>query len=243
MLKKTGTLVIKGRSELKKSKSFEDYQAPKDLVTKQSFHDTGLVKSQVMTRYDYITRKKMDLSLSEHFQGDMKFINKNIKKGEEIEYLINESTNLVVKKSLKVSRNAFKMALMHYCFYDIVKENEEMVTIVFLPISTSNNKVSCGIQKFDKVLVYSNELQKFYITRLLFNKTMTKAEYNEWLNSNQIGYKGDIQVRKIIFDEIQKDLDENHFSLLKDTDIIEPNVEFLSSELPLIKFKFTDLVL
>jgi hypothetical protein len=50
-------------------------------------------------------------------------------------------------------------------------------------------------------------------------------------------------LRKAIFNEIQKDLDKNHYSLLKDSDLIEPNTEFFSKDLPLVKFKFTDLEL
>jgi hypothetical protein len=42
---------------------------------------------------------------------------------------------------------------------------------------------------------------------------------------------------------VQKDLGDNYYSLLKDSDLIEPNEDFLSKELPLVKFKFTDLEL
>ena len=40
--------------------------------------------------------------------------------------------------------------------------------------------------------------------------------------------------------KVQKDLEVNQYSILKDTDIIQPKVEFFSKELPLTKFKFTD---
>jgi hypothetical protein len=73
---------------------------------------------------------------------------------------------------------------------------------------------------------------------------MTRIEYNKWIDETNTKYqfKSDINARKIIFAEVQKDLEENNYSILKDTDLIEFNVEFFTKELPLIKFKFTDFV-
>ena len=72
---------------------------------------------------------------------------------------------------------------------------------------------------------------------------MTKQQFYEWENDIKHKYEGDKNARQLIFNEIQKDLDNNSYSLLKDSDLKEPNVEFLSKELPLVKFKFTELEL
>src|ERR1700761_2106994 len=103
-----------------------------------------------------------------------KIIPDNIKKSEEIKQSITDAT---VKPDINIAYNrafnTFKMALKHYCFYDFIDKKTEEVTIIFLPISTSNNRLLCGIQRFEKIHTYSNELKSFYITRLLFQKTMT----------------------------------------------------------------------
>ena len=46
---------------------------------------------------------------------------------------------------------------------------------------------------------------------------MIIEEYNQWVLESQKWYK-DPKLRKAIFNEIQKDLDDNHYSLLKDSD-------------------------
>jgi len=75
------------------------------------------------------------------------------------------------------------MALKHDCYHDIISRNdiENKITVAFLPISTSKNIVTCGIQKFNKVHVNINlrGYKTFYITRLLFHKIMTVDEYNQ----------------------------------------------------------------
>jgi hypothetical protein len=58
-------------------------------------------------------------------------------------------------------------------------EQEKTVTIIFLPISTSDKKLLCGIHKFNKIFVYSNEIKNYYTSRILFQKTMTRIEYNK----------------------------------------------------------------
>lgn len=124
------------------------------------------------------------------------------------------------------SHNTFKEALKHDCFYDIINQNNETVTIAFLPISTSENKVSCGLQKFNKIHLLTNYNKKFYITRILFHKTMTKEEFEKWEANSKLWYQ---------------DLTNNNYSLLKDTDLVKSNLGFFTKELPLVKFKFTDL--
>jgi hypothetical protein len=79
--------------------------------------------------------------------------------------------------------DTFKQALKHDCFSDIISSNniDKTVTIAFLPISTSNNKVICGTQKFNKIYININlkGYKDFYITRLLFHKTMSVNDYNK----------------------------------------------------------------
>lgn len=160
--------------------------------------------------------------------------------------LIKKQLDLSSKEILNSYLNTFKQALRHDCFSDIILSNEieKTVTVAFLPISTSYNKVPCGIQHFNKIHVKINlkGYKTFYITRLLFHKTMTIDEYNKWILESQQWYQ-DTKLRTAIFNEIQKDLENNSYSLLKDSDLINPNVEFLNKELPLVKFKFTDLEL
>ena len=38
------------------------------------------------------------------------------------------------------------------------------------------------------------------------------------------------------------EVDKNEYSLLSEEDLLNPKVEFLTKELPRVKFKFTDLV-
>ena len=163
--------------------------------------------------------------------------------------MVSYSKNLLdlsIKNSYDQSVITFKKALQHDCFHDVISRNkaDKTVTVAFLPISTSEYKLSCGIQKFNKIHVNINlkGYKTFYITRLLFHKTMTVYDYNKWVLESQKWYQ-DKKLRKAIFNEIQKDLEDNSYSLLKDSDLIEPNTEFFSKELPLVKFKFTDLEL
>jgi hypothetical protein len=72
---------------------------------------------------------------------------------------------------------------------------------------------------------------------------MTKQQFVEWENDQKFKYEGDKNARKLIFNEIQEDLDKNHYSLLKDSDLTKLNTEFFTKELPLVKFRFTDLEL
>lgn len=124
-------------------------------------------------------------------------------------------------------------------FYDVISKNDENVTIIFIPITTSSNKVLCGIQKFDKINLFTNGLKDFYLTRLLFQKTMSREDFIKWELESKNWYQ-DFKFRKKLFNEVQKDLEVNQYSILRDTDIIQPKVEFFSKELPLTKFKFTD---
>jgi hypothetical protein len=101
-----------------------------------------------------------------------------------------EILDLSVKKSFDKSVKTFKQALKHDCYHDIIARNEveNTVTVAFLPISTSNNIVPCGIQNFNKIYVNINlkDYKKFYITRLLFHKTMTVLESNIWYQDKKI---------------------------------------------------------
>ena len=233
---------ISKNSEIKKSKSFEELPVQKDIIAKNHYHASHTTLAKIATKYDLSSYNKVNKDSDLNFIENIKNVESSIKKGEEINKLIQASTvDSLVRHNFLLSKKAFKKALLHYCFYDIINENEaeNKVTVAFLPISTSNNIVLCGSQKFDKVFVYSNGSKDFYITRLLFHKIMTKQQFYEW--ENNIKYKGDNDARQFIFNKIQKDLDQNSYSLLKESDLIEPNTEFFSKELPLVKFKFTDL--
>jgi len=48
------------------------------------------------------------------------------------------------------------------------------------------------IQKFDKILTYSNKSINIYTIRLLFHKTISKTEYNKWVNDVKYKYEGNI---------------------------------------------------
>jgi hypothetical protein len=74
---------------------------------------------------------------------------------------------LTGKNSHIISQKAFSKALEHDCFYDVIKEDDKFITIAFLPFSISP----------DKVHLLTNGLKNFYITRILFHKTMTKKEF------------------------------------------------------------------
>ena len=185
--------------------------------------------------------------LNKEIIDKMQFLDYEIEKSKETAQLVNNVKQTMLDKELLVAKSSliktYEMALQHDCFHDIITENEveKTVTIAFLPYSTSSNQVLCGIQKFDKININLNfkVYKNFYITRLLFHKTMTKTEYIEW--SLKKRYQN-MKIKKAIFNEVQKDLDDNNYSLLKDSDLYNFNVEFFSKELPLVKFKFTDLV-
>ena len=235
-------LLIKSVSDrAKKSKSFDELNVPKNKL----YHESNVLKSHFTANYDYKTLNKIGaLDKNTNIEIiEMKHLEDEHKKVSEIEKLIQEASPL---KAWTSSKYTFKRALLHRNIHDIILENEQekTVTIIFLPISTSKKKILCGIQQFKKNFVYSNNIKNFYTSRILFQKTMTRIEYNKWIDETNTKYQfeSDINARKIIFNEVQKDLEENNYSILKDTDLIEFNVEFFTKELPLIKFKFTDFV-
>jgi hypothetical protein len=223
MFKKSSE-IIKVRSELNINNTLSEkktgFQPPQDLVTRYSYHSTSKLNAQYMTCYNYSAKGKL-LSSMNNKSSD------NIKKDETNQLLLdvqNDTRKFVVKsKFIEI----FRRAEDHHCIYDVLTQDQNTVTIIFLPISTSPKRISCGSQKFYKIQTYSNGLKTFYTTRLLFQKTMSKDTYNEWIIENaNYEDKGDKNARKIIFNEIQKDLDTNKYSILKDTDIKDFNVEF-----------------
>ena len=110
----------------------------------------------------------------------MENIEKQVNKYMNIKKEIS-TDNLLLQNILNKSLITFKKAVEHDCYHDIIARNEidKTVTVAFLPISTSDSTVSCGIQKFNKIFVNINlkGYKKFYITRLLFHKTMPVNEY------------------------------------------------------------------
>jgi hypothetical protein len=226
-----------------------------------NYHVTNVQLSHSSPQWDYGTLAKvknaksvLDYSDFIVLKGKLNIFNSNIKNSVLIKQKIDnirvttskEIIESPVKDIVYKSLDTFEMALKHDCYHDIISRNEvdKTVTIAFLPISTSDNIVPCGTQKFNKIHVNINlkGYKTFYITRLLFHKTMTVDEYNQWVIDSQKWYQ-DLKLRTAIFNEIQKDLDANHYSLLKDSDLHVWNVEFFSKELPLVKFKFTELEL
>lgn len=85
----------------------------------------------------------------------------------------------------------------------------------------------------------TNGLIFFYITRILYHVTMTKEDFVDWEAKSKLWYQDKI-FRRQLFNKIQKDLDKNQYSLLKDIDLKESNISFLTNDLPKINFKFTD---
>jgi len=250
MFEKFNTIAKK--SEIKKSRSFEELPVQKDIICKNQYHTSHITLAKMSTKYDVLMYNNIGKATNSIFNENINSAMFNTKKGEEIAKLVQANKNttktfdFIIQNSFIKLKKVFKMALKHYCFYDIISRNEidKTVTIAFLPISTSNNTVPCGIQSFNKIHVNIKlkDYKTFYITRLLFHKTMTVDEYNQWVLDSNTWYQ-DLKLRTAIFNEIQKDLDNNSYSLLKYSDLIEPNVEFFSKELPLVKFKFTELEL
>ena len=207
-----------------------------------NYHATNQQLSHANSKWDVYSK---DIFIFVNSTNKMENIEKQVNKYMNIKKEIS-TDNLLLQNILNKSLITFKKAVEHDCYHDIIARNEidKTVTVAFLPISTSDSTVSCGIQKFNKIFVNINlkGYKKFYITRLLFHKTMPVNEYNKWVIDSKKWYQ-DPKLRKALFNEIQRDLDNNHYSLLKYSDLINPNAEFLSKELPLVKFKFTELEL
>lgn len=236
--------------KLKKSKSFEILQdvKPKQLVVNSNnkFHGTDAPKARSSSLWNIKVNKEKIEPLK--FATKMDSFNFSIKKGKEIEVVVQKAEfnakaffEVTAHKSFNTSKNTFEWALMHDVFYDVIKEDGDNIIIAFLPFSTSNRKVLCGLEKFDKVHLLTNGLKDFNITRILFYITMTKKDFIKWEADSKLRYQ-DLAFRKQLFNEVQKDLDKNLYSLLKDSDLQESNVEFFTNDLPKINFKFSDFV-
>ena len=153
-------LKIVGNADLK-HKSFDKLQLKTFKASqeaKHSFHSTGQLNAKLISRHNK--------SIS------------NIKKVEidKVIQVANDTTKQISKKSLE---EKFKRAESHYTVHDVLSEDKDTVTIIFLPITTSHKKISYGLQKFDTLYMHSNGLKNFYTTRILYQKTMTKDFYNE----------------------------------------------------------------
>lgn len=70
---------------------------------------------------------------------------------------------------------------------------------------------------------------------------MTKKEFVKWESESKLWYQ-DMKFRKNLFNEIQKDLNQNPYSLLKEENLLNFNLQFFTNELPKISFKFSELV-
>lgn len=139
MLKKSGVIVNK--VELKKSKSFGVYEEVKSNVAKKGFHYTGSPKAKSNPKWDNITYNNISNNVIE---PSIKTFNYNLEKSKEIQNTIQEANSIaLVKNSYNISHRTLKKALEHECFYDVISKNDENVTIIFIPITTSSNKVLC----------------------------------------------------------------------------------------------------
>ena len=82
----------------------------------------------------------------------MDSFNSSIKKGKEIEVVVQKAfLEFTAHRSFNTSKNTFEWALMHDVFHNVIKDDGDNIIIAFLPLSTSNRKVLCGLGKFDKV--------------------------------------------------------------------------------------------
>ena len=239
MLRKNGTTKV--NSELKTSKSLETIQevTSKTLVTRNSYHGNSNLNANSTSLWNNSVLEIQEIKYKTAIESKTNVFNETIKKGEKIENIIKIAKDQAMWDSYLVSHRTFKKALEHDYFYDVISKNDENVTINFLPISTSSNKVLCGIQKFDKIHLFTNTNKNFYITRILFNITMSREDFIKWEAESKFRFQN-LKVKKILFEKIQKDLDANNYSILKDKDLDESNLDFFTKELPLVKFKFTE---
>jgi hypothetical protein len=177
MFKKSSEIINK--VELKKSKSLGVYEEVKSNIAKKGYHYTGSPKAKSNAGYDLDTYN--NISNNYVIEPVIKEFNDNVTKSKEIENTIQQANSIAlvknVKNSYNISNENFKMAVKHECFYDVISENDGNVTIIFLPITTSSNRVLCGIQKFDKIHLFKNGLKHFYLTRLLYQKTMSREDF------------------------------------------------------------------
>ena len=240
-------VVSKGNSriDLHKNKIFGDYQNTNTIA---ELHNSGYLKAKSNPKWDMTTSNK--IVQNSVIEPVIHNVNSMVKKSKNIEVIIKKAEfeailikELEAKKLCNLSQNAYKKALKHDCFYDVIKEDDKNVTVAFLPFSTSPDIILCGSEKFNKVHLLTNGLKSFYITRILYHKTMTKEEFIKWKVESKMWYQ-DKNFRKQLFNEIQKDLEKNPYSLLKDSDlnINYFNVAFFTNNLPKVKFKFTDFV-
>ena len=219
------------------------------LIKTKHFHESKILKAKVTAIWDYNTmsrniisnkqkvslNKKLDFSNEIRLNGE--YIEKIKKEAEKSNAVLNE----IAKKSYMISKETYYMSLRHDCFYDVIDIKEGIYTVAYVPFSTSKNIVFCGIQQFDKIAISSsfNKYINFYTIRIIFHKKMTEKEFLKWEADRKSRYQ-DMQLRKMLFNNIQKDLEENNYSLLREEDLHESNIEFFTKELPLIKFKFTN---
>jgi len=161
-------------------------QHPNLQITK--YHATNIQLSHSNSKWDSNTLDKVEGVIGSQDNFILLNSNKMAKQKQYNKYIAikkNDSNQLLVHNALNQSLITFKKALKHDCFHDIILKNEvdKTVTVAFLPISTSDNIVPCGIQSFNKIHVNINlrGYKTFYITRLLFHKTMPVDEYNKWV--------------------------------------------------------------
>lgn len=131
-----------------------------------SYHGTVNVKAKVTPSWDKERINVYDFKIINKlsFKEKLEFMEFSRKKSQEINRLIkvadpsidldtNELLKSMAHKSFLISQDTFRMALKHDCFYDIIKNENGILTIAFLPFSTSSNKVLCGHQQFENFFI------------------------------------------------------------------------------------------
>ena len=147
--------------------------------------------------------------------------------------LMNNAINVAqAQNNWNAAIDTFLWGLKNPCLHDIISENDNKLKIIFLPITTSPSKIEYGngIQTFDTILVFSSdEFKKIHNSNSIL---LSEENYLDWVkNKDQV----DQIVSKMIFNKVQQDLEEHNYSILKDTDFVELNLEFFTKELPCIK--------
>ena len=151
-----------------------------------NYHESKAVLALSTSKWDNITPDKL---LNNIFNNGIilnkNFNNKELKIAELIKYSKEvENKKLLAEYVFFELFETYKMALKHDCFHDVISKNENgTLTIAFLPITTSENPIYCGIQKFGKIHINSNikGYKTIYISRVLYHKTMSVEDYNKWV--------------------------------------------------------------
>jgi hypothetical protein len=96
-------------------------------------------------------------------------------------YLREVEKATLVDKQRKIF-NSWQSTLNRASIHEIISETSNSVTIRILPLTTSPKILKCGFSNFEKLPMYKSVLDNepsIYITRILFDVTMTHEQYNK----------------------------------------------------------------